>query len=395
MNGATLYPGLETIKMTGRDLCHARHGRGQEKWIASSVPTRGPPLRTHLSLPKLVVPDNHIDLPQIFPSQPGRDASTRPLRPKYQVFVSSTFVDLRDERESVTWEILKAGHIPVGMENFSSHDDRGWKVIDKTLRTTDYYVLIIAGRYGSIDDSVNMSWTEREYRRAVELQIPILTFERQAAFITGDQVDKDDRSKRLEALIADVGSKRLRELWTTKDDLRARVGAALYKIIREDEEDGALRPGWYRGDQLPSRATLEEVTRLSAENRELRDQLETFVSAQTLGKDWLVKDAQVNISPIRVDRFELDPSMAYQAIVLEADSLGVVLQMRQMYYGKLSRGQGVLQMNPAGETVLHKVRIPWTSVEHAYPDAENGSQIRLHLLKALSFDPDRQSWILH
>jgi hypothetical protein len=35
-------------------------------------------------------------------------------RPKYQVFISSTFADLREEREAVTWGVLAARHIPVG-----------------------------------------------------------------------------------------------------------------------------------------------------------------------------------------------------------------------------------------------------------------------------------------
>jgi Domain of unknown function (DUF4062) len=86
--------------------------------------------------------------------KPTVSTVARPIRPKYQVFVSSTFVDLRAEREAVTWEILKAGHVPVGMENFSAYDDRGWKVINRTLETSDYYVLILAGRYGSSDEAM-------------------------------------------------------------------------------------------------------------------------------------------------------------------------------------------------------------------------------------------------
>jgi len=42
---------------------------------------------------------------------------------KYQVFVSSTFQDLSDERELVIKAILEMGHIPVGMEMFSAADE--------------------------------------------------------------------------------------------------------------------------------------------------------------------------------------------------------------------------------------------------------------------------------
>ena len=39
---------------------------------------------------------------------------------KYQIFVSSTFTDLIAERQSAVEAILKAGHIPAGMELFTS-----------------------------------------------------------------------------------------------------------------------------------------------------------------------------------------------------------------------------------------------------------------------------------
>jgi hypothetical protein len=206
-------------------------------------------------------------------SERASSARIRPPRPKYQVFVSSTFQDLHEERETVTWEILKAGHIPVGMENFSAYDDRGWKVIDRTLQTTDYYVLILAGRYGTIDDALGVSWTEREYQRAIELGIPVLAFIREKKYITGEKLDIDEKAKNLAALVENVSKNRLREIWTTSDDLRARVSSALMKAILEDEADGNPRPGWYRGNQLPSPATIDELARLSSENRQLREKL--------------------------------------------------------------------------------------------------------------------------
>jgi hypothetical protein len=45
-------------------------------------------------------------------------------RPKYQVSISSTFADLRAERQAVTLEVLAARHIPSGMESFLVADDR-------------------------------------------------------------------------------------------------------------------------------------------------------------------------------------------------------------------------------------------------------------------------------
>lgn len=41
---------------------------------------------------------------------------------------------------------------------------------------SDYYLLIVAGKYGSIDPEENISYTEKEYRYAVAKKMPILAF---------------------------------------------------------------------------------------------------------------------------------------------------------------------------------------------------------------------------
>ena len=48
---------------------------------------------------------------------------------KYQVFVSSTYEDLKAEREVVVKAVLEMGHIPVGMEMFSAADQQQWQII--------------------------------------------------------------------------------------------------------------------------------------------------------------------------------------------------------------------------------------------------------------------------
>ena len=88
------------------------------------------------------------------------------MRVRYQVFISSTYDDLKIERERVTWQVLKLRHIPVGMETFPAAPDRGWETIRRFIDTSDYYVIVLAGRYGSIDPE------SRRYRpvRAVSFE---------------------------------------------------------------------------------------------------------------------------------------------------------------------------------------------------------------------------------
>jgi hypothetical protein len=42
----------------------------------------------------------------------------------YQVFVSSTYSDLKDERRHVSETLAKAGYIPAGMELFPAADQQ-------------------------------------------------------------------------------------------------------------------------------------------------------------------------------------------------------------------------------------------------------------------------------
>jgi hypothetical protein len=72
---------------------------------------------------------------------------------RYQVFVSSTYEDLREERQQATQAILEAGFFPSGMELFPASDDNQWELIKRVIEESDYYIVIVAGRYGSIGPS--------------------------------------------------------------------------------------------------------------------------------------------------------------------------------------------------------------------------------------------------
>lgn len=187
-------------------------------------------------------------------------------RPKYQIFISSTYGDLREEREAVTWAVLSARHIPAGMENFTATDDRGWETITSVIDRSDYYVLIIAGRYGSVNTD-GVSWTEKEYDYAHDLGIPILAFVRAKRCITADSMDDDaELRKNLENFKRKVTQRHLFREWQQQADLVAHVSNALHNQIQDDEDRGRGRPGWYRGDDLPRAEKLDADVQFSNTN---------------------------------------------------------------------------------------------------------------------------------
>ena len=82
---------------------------------------------------------------------------------KYQIFISSTYTDLIDERKLIIDALLKMDFIPAGMEMFVASDTEQFKVITKVIDLCDYYLLIIGKRYGSINEETQISYTELVY----------------------------------------------------------------------------------------------------------------------------------------------------------------------------------------------------------------------------------------
>jgi hypothetical protein len=81
---------------------------------------------------------------------------------RFQVFVSSTYLDLKEERQEVIQALLELNCIPSGMEMFPAADEDQWTLIKKVIDDCDYYLVIIAGRYGSLSPA-GKSYTQMEY----------------------------------------------------------------------------------------------------------------------------------------------------------------------------------------------------------------------------------------
>lgn len=55
------------------------------------------------------------------------------MKKRYQIFVSSTFDDLTEERKSVSQALLECDCIPAGMELFPASNKKSWEIIKKLL----------------------------------------------------------------------------------------------------------------------------------------------------------------------------------------------------------------------------------------------------------------------
>ncbi len=185
---------------------------------------------------------------------------------KYQVFISSTYEDLKEQRDAVVKAVLKMGHLPVGMEMFNAADQQQWEIIKRHIDNSDYYVLIMAHRYGSIGPK-GMSYTQHEYEYAVEKGIPCLGFVlHKDTLWPSTMMETGTAKKKLDGFKKKVGERPV-NFWDTTDKLALQVFASLSESITLSP-----RPGWVRASETAGPQVAEELARLSRENEMLRAQ---------------------------------------------------------------------------------------------------------------------------
>lgn len=123
-------------------------------------------------------------------------------RRKFSIFISSTYEDLKEERQALVGVALENNLIPVGMEQFHAAPTSQWNVITKMIDECDFYLLVIGGRYGSIDEETGISYTEKEYNYAKTKGLPVLVLIKQSSAISESEKDtgdgKYDKMRRLD-----------------------------------------------------------------------------------------------------------------------------------------------------------------------------------------------------
>ena len=144
------------------------------------------------------------------------------MNKKLQVFVSSTYTDLKEERQASVEAILDAGHIPAGMELFKAGNESQLKTIYKWIDESDVYMLILGGRYGSVEVNSGKSYTQLEYEYALNKNIPIFSVILSQSFLTNkinkqglqNIIDTSDKYYTFKSLVM---SKIIREVDDSKD----------------------------------------------------------------------------------------------------------------------------------------------------------------------------------
>lgn len=206
------------------------------------------------------------------------------MNKKLQIFVSSTYTDLIEERQAAVEAILDAGHIPAGMELFKAGNDSQLKTIYKWIDESDVYMLILGGRYGSIETKSGKSYTQLEYEYALSKNIPVFAVVLSDSFLTNkinllglsDVMEQIEPGK-FKSFKSLVMSKIIRNVDDCKD-----IKITIHSTLNEFMHDYNL-VGWVRNNsENDNLQLLKDINSLIKENnslnkkiRNLQEQLNT------------------------------------------------------------------------------------------------------------------------
>lgn len=184
---------------------------------------------------------------------------------RYQVFVSSTYADLKEERRAVIQAVIELNCIPAGMELFPAADEEQFAFIKRVIDDCDYYLLIVAGRYGSVAGD-GVSYTEKEYDYAVSRGLPVIALiHENPGQIVFDKSEKDPGLRaRLDTFKEKVCTGRVVKFWKNTQELSGFVFQSLSSTMHQFPAIG-----WVRANKVASEEILTEINDLRKRNAEL------------------------------------------------------------------------------------------------------------------------------
>ena len=173
------------------------------------------------------------------------------MNKKYQVFISSTQKDLIQERQDIMQALLECKCIPAGMELFPSANKKSWEIIRQDIDESDFYLLLIAGMYGSLTEDQHgkrISYTEKEYNYAISKKKPIMVFMfKDVDNLPAGKVEKTQRGKRqLESFKKRILESGLQvSFWKNPGQLVSHIKTSIQDLIRTNPS-----AGWIKGTDI-------------------------------------------------------------------------------------------------------------------------------------------------
>ncbi|NNA50202.1 DUF4062 domain-containing protein [Pseudomonas lactis] len=204
------------------------------------------------------------------------------MEKRYQVFVSSTFWDLEEARQEVMQALLEQDCMPSGMELFPATNEDQWSLIKKVIDDSDYYIVVLAGRYGSVGPT-GQSYTEMEYRYALDTGKLILGFvHRNIGELPAKFSETSTENKEKLANFHELVKQKHCKFWENPAELGGQVSRGLIKLTKSHPAIG-----WVRGNLVPNESATEEILNLRRRVDELELENRSIKTSEPEGAKYL------------------------------------------------------------------------------------------------------------
>ena len=178
--------------------------------------------------------------------------------------------------------LLELDCIPAGMELFPAANEDQWTLIKKVIDDCDYYIVIGAGRYGSIGPS-GQSYTEMEYRYALEQGKPAIGFlHKDLGSLPSSRCEQTQEAQAKLEVFRNLVKAKMCRFWDSPAELGSQVSRSLIKLIKNEPATG-----WVKANLVPDQSAAEEILRLNRTIDELKDELERARTIAPPGSDKL------------------------------------------------------------------------------------------------------------
>ena len=151
------------------------------------------------------------------------------MQQRCQIYISSSYMDLIEERKIVIESVLHLGQFPMGAEFLKATNVKQFDAISKCIKESDCVILVVGEKYGSIYPDEGVSYTEAEYNYALTNGIPVLVFIK--------NIDTNDVSDNLKKFREKLLTNTTVSFWNDEAELDARVSSALAKFLLDYPQD--------------------------------------------------------------------------------------------------------------------------------------------------------------
>jgi hypothetical protein len=190
---------------------------------------------------------------------------------RYQVFVSSTFRGLSEERVAVMQALLELDCIPAVMDLFSATSDDQWRLIQRVIDDCDYHLVIVGGGDGAAAAD-GISCAEKEYDYAVSQGKAVMAFIRKdPGLVPSGHVNSDPAVRERLAAFEAKAEKAHYKYWLNAHDLGDAVSHTFVHLINAHPAEG-----WVKARNAKTTEDMEKANQMREQIRVLEMELETL-----------------------------------------------------------------------------------------------------------------------